>query len=72
MIATAVLHNVAVLLNDQLPNDEPDNLQGPPPPGPAFQVVNGLNADAVRRLGQHRRDVMCAEMPPRRRSEPVV
>lgn len=71
IVATAVLHNISILWNDAMPEDEPEVPEVPD--DEQFVVVEDrTEPHLVRQRGQAIRDQLCAEMPPRGRCECVA
>jgi DDE superfamily endonuclease len=71
VIATAVLHNLAILLNEDDLEDELEFHEQPP--DEQYVIVEDLaEPDVVRERGKQLRDTLRDRMPPRHRRERVV
>jgi len=72
IIATAVLHNLGYLWNDELVDDDGEQADAQPPPPPAYEVVDDVvDPEVIRERGKTVRDTLKARMPPRRPRERV-
>ena len=75
IIATAILHNLAILWGDRLP---PDDEQGHPEEGQAQYVIedNDATANIILQRGFERRDMLCEftnrHAPERRRERRMI
>jgi hypothetical protein len=73
IIATAVLHNLAILLNEEEFEEEIEMDEGPEDEQYRYEIVeDDAEPAVVRERGIHLRDGLCERMPLRRRRERLV
>ncbi len=72
--ATAILHNISLLWNDDMPDgdDELAPLPQPPPPPEWELAADNATPDVIRQRGQTVRDTLLARMPRRANRERIV